>query len=73
MTKLLDQAIETARALSPDRQDDIARTILALAGAEPEPIDPAHLPAVLESLAQSRRRDFASPSEIEAAFHRFGG
>ena len=32
MTKLLEQAIETARRLSADEQDDIARAILELAG-----------------------------------------
>jgi hypothetical protein len=38
---------------------------------EPEKIDPAHLPAVLEGLAQAKRRHFASDVEIEAAFRRF--
>ena len=38
---------------------------------EPEEIDAAHLPAVLEGLAQAKRRQFASDAEIEAAFRRF--
>jgi hypothetical protein len=38
---------------------------------EPEAIDPAHLPAVLEGLAQANRRQFATDDEIEAAFRRF--
>jgi hypothetical protein len=38
---------------------------------EPEPIDPAHLPAVMEGLAQARRREFATDEEVEAAFRRF--
>jgi hypothetical protein len=44
MTKLLEQAIEAVRRLPADSQDDIARTILHLAGSEleAEPIDPAH-------------------------------
>jgi hypothetical protein len=46
--------------------------MLVLAGQEePEEIDPAHLPDVLESLAQARRRQFASDAEVEAAFRRF--
>jgi len=47
--------------------------MLALAGdeGEPEPIDRAHLPDVLESLAQAKRRQFATDSEVEAAFRRF--
>jgi plasmid stabilization system protein ParE len=35
---------------------------------EPEPIDPAHLSDVLESLAQAKRREFATDAEVEAAF-----
>jgi hypothetical protein len=72
MSKLLDQAVETVRALPPGEQDEIARAMLALAGAEPEPLDPAHLSAVLEGLAQARRRELATPDEVEAAFRRFG-
>jgi hypothetical protein len=73
MTKLLEQAIEAVRRLPEDSQDDIARTILHLAGreAEAEPLDPAHLAAVLEGLAQARRREFARDNEVEAAFRRF--
>jgi len=41
------------------------------ADGEPEPVDPAHLPAVLEGLAQAKRREFASDAEVEAAFRRF--
>ena len=73
MTKLLEKALEAVRCLPSDTQDEIARAMLHLAGsdAEAEDIDPAHLPAVLEGLAQSRRREFASDAEIEAAFRRF--
>jgi DNA-binding TFAR19-related protein (PDSD5 family) len=73
MTKLLEKALETVRLLPPDSQDDIARAMLTLAGdeGEPEEIDPAHLSDVLESLAQAKRRDFASDAEVEAAFRRF--
>ena len=73
MTKLLETALETVRRLPSAQQDEIARAMLSLAGAEvePEEIDPAHIEDVLESLAQAQRRQFASESEIEAAFHRF--
>jgi Ca2+-binding EF-hand superfamily protein len=73
MTKLLEQAIEVVRRLPADSQDDIARTILHLAGGEleAEPVDPTHLAAVLEGLAQTKRREFATEEEIEAAFRRF--
>jgi DNA-binding transcriptional regulator YdaS (Cro superfamily) len=73
MTKLLEQAIEAVRQLPADSQDEIARAILQLAGseAEAEPIEPAHLAAVLEGLAQAKRREFATDDEVEAAFRRF--
>jgi hypothetical protein len=73
MTKLLDKALEAVRQLPPDSQNEIARAMLVLAGkdGEPEEIDPAHLPDVLESLAQARRREFATDAEVEAAFRRF--
>jgi len=73
MSKLLEKAVEAVRRLSPDDQDEIARAMLELAsyGADPEPIDPAHLPAVLRGLEQSKRREFATDAEIEAAFRRF--
>lgn len=73
MTKLLQQALEAVRLLPADSQDEIARTMLRLAAGEgePEPVDPAHLSAVLEGLAQVRRREFATEAEVEAAFRRF--
>jgi hypothetical protein len=73
MTKLLERALEAVSRLSPDTQDEIARAMLRLAAGdgEPEEIDAAHLPAVLEGLAQAKRREFASDAEVEAAFRRF--
>ena len=73
MTKLLEKALEAVRQLPSATQDGIARAMLTLAGdeGEPEEIDPAHLSAVLEGLAQAKRREFASDSEVEAAFRRF--
>ena len=73
MTKLLEEALEAVRQLPPDSQDEIARAMLNLAGdeGESEEIDPAHLPEALESLAEAKRREFASDAEVEAAFRRF--
>jgi hypothetical protein len=73
MTKLLDRVLEAVRQLPSDSQDEIARAMLHLAGSESEPesIDPAHLPEILESLAQACRREFATDAEVEAAFRRF--
>jgi len=73
MTKLLERALQAVRQLPADSQDEIARAMLALTGntEEPEEIDPGHLPAVLEGLAQANLRQFASDAEVEAAFRRF--
>ena len=73
MTKLLEQALKAVRRLSPDTQDEIARAMLEFAGqdGEPEPVQPDHLAAVLEGLAQAKRREFASDAEVESAFRRF--
>ena len=73
MSTILDEAVDAVRALPASAQDEIARAMLALAGGdgEPEFIDPDHLPAVLDGLAQARRREFATPEQVEAAFRRF--
>jgi hypothetical protein len=73
MTKLLERALEVVRRLPPDGQDEIARAMLQLAAGDgaPEEVDAAHLPAVLEGLAQAKRREFASDADVEAAFRRF--
>ena len=73
MTKLLDKALEVVRKLPAETQDEIARAMLDLTASEgePEPIDSAHLPAVLEGLSQARRRELASAAEVEAALRRF--
>ena len=74
MTRLLYKAFETVRQLAPATQDEIARAMLTLARAgegKPEEIDLAHLPDVLEGLAQARHREFATDGEIAAAFRRF--
>ena len=73
MTKLLEKALEAVRRLPPDSQDQIALAMLSLSGkgGDPEEVDPAHLPAVLEGLAQAKRRQLATDPEVEAAFRRF--
>ena len=73
MTKLLEKAVEEVRKLPSGSQDEIARAMLHLAAQEGEPqaIDPRDLPAVLNGLAQAKRREFATEAEVEAAFRRF--
>ena len=65
ITKLMEKALEIVRLLPRESQDEIAHAMLSLAGseAEPEGIEPSHLPDVLESLAEAKRRQFASDAE----------
>jgi hypothetical protein len=73
MPSTIDQAIEALRKLSPARQEELAGYICHLAAdeREPEDIDPAHLPAVHEGLAQLERGERATPEQVEAAFRSF--
>jgi predicted transcriptional regulator len=73
MTKLLDKALEAVRRLPLSSQDEIVHAMLTLASGEgeSEAIDPAHLPAILEGLAQAKRGQFATDDEVEAVYLRF--
>ncbi len=73
MTKLFEQAIEAARALSAEEQDTLAHAIFGMV-AETE-IGPVALgEAIRESIRVSReqiaRGEFASDAEIEAIWAR---
>ena len=74
MTKLLEQAIETARALPPAMQDEMARVLMALAGeARPSVELTAEQAASFEeSLAQAERREFATEEEVRAVWAKHG-
>ena len=70
MTKLLDQAIEVARQLPSDSQDDIARAVLALAGDEPNaiPLTAEERDAIARSKAAAARGEFASDEQVRAVW-----
>ena len=75
MTKLLEQAIETARRLPPDEQDDIARTILQLAGGAdvpPVPLTPEEREAIAKSKAAAARGEFATDEQVRAVWAKHG-
>ena len=75
MTKLLEQAIEAARRLSPDEQDDIARAIIPLAGVgdvAPVPLSPDEGAAIARSKAAALRGDFATDEEVRAVWAKHG-
>ena len=76
MTKLLDQALEAARSLPPDAQDDIARVVLRLAGADdealPVALSPEERAAVVASKAAAARGEFATDEQVRAVWGKHG-
>jgi hypothetical protein len=75
MTKLLEQAIEAARRLTADEQDDIARAILQLAGSEqpaPVALTPQEREAIANSKAAAARGEFATDDEVRAVWAKHG-
>ena len=75
MTKLLDRALEAARSLPSDAQDDIARVILQLAvGEEPAPmvLSADERAAIATSKAAAARGEFATDEQIRATWAKHG-
>lgn len=76
MTKLLEHALEAVRQLPADEQDEIARTMLALAGAkldgEPVPLTPDEREAIARSKAAAARGAFASEEQVRAVWAKYG-
>jgi len=75
MTKLLEQAMEAARQLPPDEQDDIARAIIQLAGAgdsAPVPLTREERAAIDKSKAAAARGEFATDEEVRAVWAKHG-
>lgn len=75
MTKLLDDALATVRALPPDEQDSIARAVLRLAGQDDEPpiaLLAEERAAVAASKAAAARGEFASDEQVRATWAKHG-
>jgi hypothetical protein len=75
MTKLLEQAFEAARKLSPDAQDDIARVVLRLAGTNEEPpvtLSSEERTAITDSQAAAARGEFATDEQVRAVWGKHG-
>ena len=74
MTDLFKRAVEATRDLPDEVQDEIARMMLQLAG-ESGPIyllSDEEKAGMAKSLAQARRREFASDEEVSAIWTEFG-
>jgi hypothetical protein len=75
MTKLLDQALAVARTLSPDAQDDIARVVLQLTGADdeaPVPLTLDEQAAIARSKTAAARGEFATDDQVRAVWSKHG-
>ncbi|HXQ51738.1 MAG TPA: hypothetical protein VN802_11640 [Stellaceae bacterium] len=72
MTKLLEQALEAARILPPDAQDDITRVMLRLAGtddeAPPVPLNEDERAAIAASKEAAARGEFATEEQVGAVW-----
>ena len=75
MTKLLDRALEAARNLPPDEQDNIANVVLRLTGVDdesPAPLAPEEHAAVAASRAAASRGEFATDEQVRAVWAKHG-
>jgi hypothetical protein len=71
MTKLLDKALEVARDLPPEVQDEIARVVLQLAGRDDGPVTTLsddERAAIGRSKAAAACGDFATDEQVEAVW-----
>ena len=75
MTKLLEQAIDVARNLPSDVQDDIARVVLQLAGtadAPPLVLTNEERAAIERSKQAVARGEFASDEQVRTTWAKHG-
>jgi predicted transcriptional regulator len=75
MTKILDQAIAKARALSAEDQDALGAVLLSLAEEWPiraDDLDEESGVAIREGIAQAKRGEFLPDEEVEALWQRYG-
>ena len=71
MTKLLDDAVATARTLPTHAQDEIARLILRLAGADVLPpviLSTDEHAAIAASRAAAARGEFATDAQVRTVW-----
>jgi hypothetical protein len=70
MTTLLDRAMEAARGLSPEMQDEVARLVLKIADGEGAPIalTAEERAAIAASRAAAARGEFASDDEVRVVW-----
>jgi len=76
MTELLDQALEAARELPSEAQDDIACVILRLTGTDDVDLEVSLTLAEREAIANSKaaaaRGEFATDEQVHAVWSKHG-
>jgi len=75
MTKLLDQALQAARALPEDAQDEIARVVLQLTGQDHQSVHTlteVERRSIDASKAAASRGEFATDEEVAAVWAKHG-
>jgi hypothetical protein len=75
MTKLLDDALEAARNLSPADQDSIARVVLRLTGMDDEPpvvLSTDERAVLSASKAAAARGEFATDDQVRETWAKHG-
>jgi hypothetical protein len=74
MTKLLAQAMEAVRLMSPGDQDEIARIIISLAGSDVAavPLSVEERDPIARSKAAAGRGEFASDEQVQAVWAKHG-
>jgi len=72
MTKLLGRAPAAACSLPPDAQDDIARAVLRLIGADDEPPVPLTSDEQAATKPPAARGEFATDEQVRAVWAKHG-
>ena len=74
MTRLLDQAMEAVRLMSPGDQDEIARVIIQLVGSDVAAVSLSfeEREALARSKAAAARGEFASDEQVQAVWAKHG-
>ncbi|MCR5855433.1 hypothetical protein [Mesorhizobium sp. J428] len=74
MTKLLELAFEEAKQLSPEEQDELARTILEIVHGGEEDVyvlSEKDLAAIKTGLAEADRGEFVTEDELNAILNKY--
>ena len=74
MTELLQQAMDRAKSLAPDLQDEIARVVLSLVGDDDVRVTltPEEDAAIVRSMEAADRGEFATEAQIHAVWTKYG-